>query len=376
MIHYFNPGHEAAVLNGSKHYQAPANHVWMQHDLAFLPAWYAAPGDFVLVHEPLPADFEKGIGHGLATAIPISELASYTTLLANQTVDIWGISSQSCHFLEQLSAQHRLNWTVPKWKDEYRTLGSRQTAQRVLSHLIENFPEIDKTLVPQFITNLDEIEQIMEKTTHKMLVKAPHSSSGNGLVWLPAGKLAQSERQILRGMLRKQSAVSLEKALDKRLDFSMHFEITAAHAAPSTNFIGYSLFQTNAKGAYEKSLILAQDAIEKQLSELIPITVLNTVKHHLQQIINEIYAPHYQGNIGVDMLIYLDDNKLKLHPCVEINMRKSMGYLALRLFERFRSGELHVGYQLPITNYQLPVAGCQFLCPVTENSCFQAYFVF
>jgi hypothetical protein len=68
----------------------------------------------------------------------------------------------------------------------------------------------------------------------------------------------------------------------------------------------------------------------------------------LIQFIQEIYSPHYTGNIGVDMLVYLSGNQYKLHPCIEINMRKSMGFLAIRLFENYISptsqGELFVDY--------------------------------
>ncbi|MDR0834345.1 MAG: hypothetical protein LBN93_09230 [Candidatus Symbiothrix sp.] len=388
MIHYFNPGHEAAVLNGSKYYQAPTNHVRMQRELAFLPVWYANPEDFVLVHEPVLPNFLqeitafcecRSIACNAPTLIPLDKLAENVNWLSNQPVDIWGISPQACHFLAQLSEKYQLNWQIPEWKDNYRTLGSRQTGQTVLSTLIEHIPEIDKNLLPQFYTSLDEIEQTVVQSTHKLVAKAPYSSSGKGLVWLPPGKIAQSERQILKGMLRKQSTVSLERALDKRMDFSMHFEITPdsgglrvpesssgqarlRHPAMTVRFIGYSLFQTNAKGAYEKSLLLSQKAMNKRLTEFISGDLLEKVKDRLLQIIEQIYTPHYQGNIGIDMLIYLDDDQLKLHPCVEINMRKSMGYLALKLFERFLppdfTGEFCVGYQPENSRYYVNVNKC------------------
>jgi hypothetical protein len=413
MLHYFNPGHEAAVLNGSKYYQAPFNHVKMQRELAFLPLWYAQPDDFVLVFEPVPESFLREIASlrdgRLARAVSFDELERLTEFkatdelyqqLVNQTVDVWGISPQACHFLTQLSAKHRLNWTIPEWKDEYRTLGSRQTAHTVLSTLIETVPDIDKNILPQFYTNLDEIEQVLVQNAHKinaeapidrdqdntnntndqndtnytnntnkrentMLAKAPFSSSGKGLVWLPPGEMAQSERQILKGLLCKQATVSLERALDKQLDFSMHFEIapvTQGRRSSATNFIGYSLFQTNAKGAYEKSLLLSQEAIEKQLIKFISGDLLKQIRGQLLPIIDQIYAPHYRGAIGVDMLIYLDGNQTKLHPCVEINMRKSMGYLALKLFERFCppnfTGEFRVGYKTEDSRFFSNVNKC------------------
>ena len=46
-IHYFNPGHETAVLLGTQNYTAPTNVRKMQKDLALLPVWYAEEDDFV-----------------------------------------------------------------------------------------------------------------------------------------------------------------------------------------------------------------------------------------------------------------------------------------------------------------------------------------
>ena len=47
---------------------------------------------------------------------------------------------------------------------------------------------------------------------------------------------------------------------------------------------------------------------------------------------NSSIGEFYEGNFGVDMLLVLYKNKqLKLHPCLEINVRKSMVLLALSL---------------------------------------------
>ena len=56
-LHYFNPGHETAVLNASRHYQQPTHVAKMQNDMAFLPAWYASAGDYVFMENQLPDDF-------------------------------------------------------------------------------------------------------------------------------------------------------------------------------------------------------------------------------------------------------------------------------------------------------------------------------
>ena len=46
-IHFFNPGHETAILQGSENYTPPANVQRMIRELSYLPVWYADPEDFV-----------------------------------------------------------------------------------------------------------------------------------------------------------------------------------------------------------------------------------------------------------------------------------------------------------------------------------------
>ncbi|MDR2622178.1 MAG: hypothetical protein LBC48_06310, partial [Dysgonamonadaceae bacterium] len=280
MIHYFNPGHETAVLNASKYYQPPETVAKMQEDLALLPMWYASPGDFILV------------GNKLINPLEIHSGASNPK---QSIVEPWGISPQSIHYFETLNKQYDLQLQIPEWKDEYRFLGSRFAAQKALAALIEAVTEIDKDILPQFYSNLEAIEKIVEEGRGGFLLKSPYSSSGRGLLWLSPGKLAQSERQIIGGMLKKQTLVSLEKALDKRLDFSMHFEVIREK---ETRFIGYSVFRTNPKGAYESSSLAAQETLEKQITDLIDRCLLQKVRETLTGILHEMYTPYYTGNLG------------------------------------------------------------------------------
>ena len=42
----------------------------------------------------------------------------------------------------------------------------------------------------------------------------------------------------------------------------------------------------------------------------------------------------YKGIAGVDMLIVNDGGEVKVHPCIEMNLRMNMGVLAMKAFER------------------------------------------
>ena len=395
MIHYFNPGHETAVLNASKHYHPPVQVAKMQSDLAFLPAGYASPGDYVYMENPLPDDFIRScepLNLQVKPATP-GDFSCNPEVFQHSEVDLWGISPQSIHFFEQLSAQGKLSLVIPRWKEELRFWGSRFASQQLLAGLLESVPGIEPDILPQFVSTIEAVERQTVQSHDRLLVKSPYSSSGRGLIWLPPGKLAQSEKQIITGMLNRQKQVSIERALDKQLDFSMQFEITPSG---NTLFAGFSIFRTNDKGAYEKSLLDSQERLEKQIASLIGRDLLFYTQRTLTGMIQEKIAPHYSGIAGVDMLLYKSGSACRLHPCVEINLRKNMGYLAVRLAEKHlhpeAQGEFTVGYnrepQATVQKHlqlqkQHPLlikggrirSGYLSLCPVTDSTNCQAYIV-
>ena len=49
--------------------------------------------------------------------------------------------------------------------------------------------------------------------------------------------------------------------------------------------------------------------------------------------LGEIYKDKYQGPLGVDMMIVAgaEGQGFLLHPCVEINLRRTMGHVALSI---------------------------------------------
>ncbi|NDV77449.1 hypothetical protein [Dysgonomonas sp. 511] len=330
MILFFNPGHETAVLNGSPFYTAPANVVSMQQELAYLPAWYGGCSDVVLVpgkteEDTYYAAIRKQYPH---LPMPIDNIKECT----GQEVSLWGISPQAIHYFETLQQKNDINLVVPKWNNSYLGLNNRRSAHNILSELVKDIPQVDSYIIPRFCTSLDEIEAYLSTSTESLIAKAPYSSSGRGLLWLPDTGLTRTERQILHGILKKQGSVGIERVLDKQVDFAMEFMCDGKGKA---SFHGYSLFDTNAKGGYEANYIGPQEYIEDVLCNKISSSLLMEVCTRLERLLGEKYAPVYKGCIGVDMMIYKDKEDCKLHPCLEVNMRYNMGYLALKLYEKY-----------------------------------------
>ena len=57
------------------------------------------------------------------------------------------------------------------------------------------------------------------------------------------------------------------------------------------------------------------------------------IKRHAD-CLKQTMARCYTGFVGIDMMIVRDDNRMKCHPCVEINPRMNMGILAMQAYLR------------------------------------------
>lgn len=388
-LYYFNPGHEGAILTQSPYYTPPANMVNLQHDLAYLAAWYANDWDFVLLQSELPLYFQKYLSQNL---LPIAQgIIADRMNRSLSEVHLWGISPQSIHHFEKINAKYHLHFNLPIWKDELWQLSSRETAKECLKSLCDEVQSISTEITPNFYTDIEDIENIVRKTPCQFLAKAPYSSSGRGLLWLPVGGLTQTERQILQGILNKQKTVSIEKALNKKLDFAMEFILENN----SIRFEGYSLFETNSKGGYLGNHIGCQENIIERVSEFIDLILLEKVQNCLLKILKDKFGEFYSGCIGVDMMVYEnEEGRHNLHPCIEINVRDNMGLLALRFSQKYLEQDCQGSFYIDFTSIEgeqvirdkqmkteYPAifskgkikSGYLSLCPVNDKTKYRAY---
>jgi hypothetical protein len=92
-------------------------------------------------------------------------------------------------------------------------------------------------------------------------------------------------------------------------------------------FLGLSLFHTK-NGAYIGNIVATEQTKRQLLSKLLPLELTDEV---CRLIVTESRLGSYQGPFGVDMMVVTDGQRLLLHPCVEINLRRTMGHVALAL---------------------------------------------
>ena len=396
-IHYFNPGHEMAILLDKENYTPSRNVQKMCIELATLPVWYADPEDYVIVPEHVAPRFFSLLPKGLrpfakvVTAHDLHEMKD--SLPADLEAAAWGISPASIAFFRQLKKETGIAIQIPEWKEAYRKLTSRETAAACLEKIKEALPDIEIPYPPKFCTKVADVEKFLKLKNAPFVMKTPFSSSGRGLYWLTTRKLLAKDKSWIEGAIKKQGKISIESGLNRFQDLAMEFY---SDGEGHLQFEAYSFFGTSSRGAYRGNALESQKDFLAGLTRFIDPNEIERIQACVQSVLQETYASIYKGYIGVDMMTYRDaQNQFHLHPCVEINMRYTMGILAHKLTERClparQIGDAKIDYfaqpgealqqhqwfkkAYPLVQVGDRIQGYMPLCPVTKESHYLAYLI-
>ena len=394
-IHLFNPGHETAVLLGTENYTPPTNVQRMIQELSYLPVWYADSNDYVFTEEiasPRFFSLQPKELRPFATLVSGKELKNLAPSLPELAASPWGISPHSLHFFEKLKQELQLNLSVPTWKEEYFRLTGRQTAAECLERIRQLLPDLLIPATPKFCKKIREIEKYLILQNAPFVVKTPYSSSGRGLHWIPERKLTPKDRTWIEGAINKQGTVSIECGLDKVQDLAMEFN---SDGQGQVTYEGLSVFSTEKKGSYSGNVLGSQEYLAIPIKRWIGEDVYQRTQDAVAEALKGIYGNIYRGYLGVDMIVYkTKDGSYALHPCIEINMRYTMGMVALRLSQRYLAphtiGDFHITYDSKVGEayerhrfmkgaYPLTIEngkireGYLSLCPVTKETKYRAY---
>lgn len=334
-LYFFNPEHDLALANSDRNFNAPLQAKKLAHDLACLPLWYATPGSIILNAssnydwlEEMRLLFPQ-LNNSRLTSTP--DFSSITTLLP------WGWDNAVCKHFSLLGADSSLLPDAAQL--EYiRRLSHRNISIHALEYILQNTQFRAQLPTPaKELTSTCETDEYASKHK-KVIFKAPWSGSGKGLCW-SKDKMTESRRGWCRNTIEKQGSVIAEPIYDKLLDFAMEFSCNDG----KTSFAGYSLFETD-KGIYRGNILMSNESIIQRIEEYgVPATFLFAIQSQLSTFITNKIAPFYSGLLGIDMFIYQENGLIKLHSCVEINLRMTMGCVARIFYDNFVSPDA-IGY--------------------------------
>lgn len=160
-------------------------------------------------------------------------------------------------------------------------------------------------------------------------VKSPWSGSGRG-VFNTSGLGEDALKLRLEGIIHRQGSVIVEKGLDKVADFAALFNASS----DGVEFCGLSFFSTEPRGMYMGNLVAPQHIIESRIAALTGENELAQAVEAVRKSLGSVIADGYRGPLGVDMMAHSCGVATAIMPCIEINLRMTMGFVAMHVARR------------------------------------------
>jgi hypothetical protein len=321
-VYLFNPEHDLALAHGAHNYTAPPFARQFRHDLRLLPAWVAPAGSYIAVPDDSPIEEDRRWLQDNQldiTPVSISKIAE----LGPCRIHPWGWDATLRHQLLQvgvppdfLPSDERL--------DEIRRLSHRRTSIAMHQALGEAFSPC-----PVELDNYDDV-MAFASSHPGCYLKMPWSGSGKGIYRVIEPNSDNHVPRWIEGALKRQGSLLCEVGLDRVQDFAIECMCSDGH----TMLMGYSVFDSDFHSQFGSGRVAPTEELHEMLLGLYPD--LDPVIAQVLMAIDDLIAPHYDGPVGVDMMFYLNDNcKIALNPCVEINLRMTMGMVTAAMGSRY-----------------------------------------
>ncbi len=268
--------------------------------LQFLPLLYGKEGDGVVVTHPPPFEVEKMNVH-----LFDENVTGY------DQIETWGWS-------KRIGEWTNLPYDIPSCL--------REVASKTFS-----FTHSPKLPGGKLLHYPQEVEKWIETGTYPKVLKTCFGFSGRGHFILKTKEDYASIEPDVYNELKKGHPLIGEPWVKRQMDFSTQWILE-----DEINFLGSTILDIGERGTYKKTLI----------GKKIPF--LEEQKEKAKIPLRTMLEMGFRGNVGIDAMVY--DNKL--HPIVEINPRKTMGWLALKLgrslsYEKGREGVLPTFLNIP-----------------------------
>ena len=340
-LHVFNPEHDLALAANLSNFTSPHAGRQLRADIGFLPAIWADGDDVVLVEdvEAAQRDFAKVMHRSFDRFVDKRQLAR----LDITHVEPWGWDLALRSFLIRYGVRNVL---TEEEIGVIRDLSHRNHAIDLLRAL-----DFEGTTGRSWLADgMAAVRQALQDC-RRIVVKAPWSSSGRGIRFIEAnhedvphdtccaaltGTVPMiSQQRWIENVIERQGSVVIETYCHKVKDFGMEFE---SDGEGHVRYLGLSLFHTQ-NAAYIGNILASEEEKQEKISRYLSMNLLEKVQEKICVFLGELYRGKYAGPFGVDMMVVRGDDQqhFLLNPCVEINLRRTMGHVALALSKQMPS---------------------------------------
>ncbi|MFO7939354.1 MAG: hypothetical protein R6U66_06350 [Bacteroidales bacterium] len=345
-IYLFHAACEMAVANGTNSFQANRRIRQFEQDLQCLPAYLMNATDILLVEKAYVERCRSFFGHLYAPSQFVTQEEAIEKAREGElnfgTLRPWGWSPvlhKQMKSLKPYLSQWFNQSVVGQWELGYKPFFSRLFALNVLTDLIAKQPlsyYIDSSLLPVPCLSVKEVKKQLRKH-NKLVLKAPYSASGRGVQVVAADVWRSFHDQWAGGVIRRQGMVMVEPHLNRKSDVGFQFRITdQGHV----EYLGLTFFKTDETGQYLGNYLgLLHRPMEILRKVGFSLTQLHNIAKNIKSLLKASEVVQYhRGYLGVDALVFTDEHGgLRINPVLEINLRSTMGTVAMALESRYLS---------------------------------------
>lgn len=313
--HIFNPDTEMSLASGNISYTPPAAVCRFTERLSLLPALYAPEKSILLSTSSHPANlpyYKIAIARGMKIC-GVRNIEDYPVIPWGWNLALKARLARAGKPRDTMPTDSRL--------DTWRGLAHRSTTIQILGY----FDDIERRgLMPQYFQDKDAAAEFATRRYGQgggIVMKLPWSSSGRGVFFNP-------DTHTIRNAMSRQGGVMIEPLWEKTFDYASEWECSQGNV----RFRGFSVFRNEGQGKYGGNVVASGAYLKALICRYCDEKCLDGSISTLQRALENVVAPYYEGPLGVDMLC---DRNREIHPCVEMNLRMTMGHVALRMYELF-----------------------------------------
>ena len=317
-LHYFNPANDLALALDLQNYTPPPAAVELAKAGGCLPLWYGKSGDSFITDGLNREWYER-----IVSQFDI-DVSPWNHSIDNWQPTPWGWSKVAKTFFKK-QGFHDEDLPSDQELSEIRALSGRKSSVFLAEDLHKEglCPE---EFVGRVINDKNDAVDFVKKYGD-VIFKLPWSSSGRGQIRVGRSDEFFKHSQAVLGAIKRYGYVTAEKFhRDKVADFALLFEIK-----DTVEFRGLSFFETEANGDYSCNFLESNEMILERLVNLGVKGIDNLVKGLFSSLEKLLYKK-YQGPLGIDMMV-LEGGRVV--PCVEINLRMTMGFVARYLYDKY-----------------------------------------
>ena len=342
VVHWYNPNaesHVAASVRGQV-FHPNSMEAAMEKDLEMLILAWCRKDDIALMRS-LPCN--DHLAYLKAAGFDLPEVVEMGALSGRKLGGLrpWAWSPDAADALKDLAADvsSKLPW---QWQGSAAAFWFSKEA----GHRLNERLGVEEEPYGVFCQDLDSSVLAIERLLQhgEVLIKAAFACAGRRHLRVRAGDDYQSW---LRRTINMHGGVAVEPWLDRVLDFSAHYEM---RAEGRVDVIGMAEMENDAAGRFMGVQVYPKwgTGMDRELREFLfrEVGINGFYGESIPAALAELLKG-YVGPVGVDAMVYRrGDGSLGLRHVIELNVRMTMGRVALELYQKTRSASFSKGGQL------------------------------